>query len=263
VGARTPFAQFVGLNGASQLSLLRGRGQAALADLERGTRIEGLPSTQRSASRNRMVEVLLRQGKGAAAAAQAELAVAEARNRVTEFESLQLLAIAQAAAGKPADAEKTVAVLETRARVLPGSVREIRRVHWARGEIAMLRSDAGTAVKELTAAVAMLPPRGAPAPPARAHADLMLAAAAANIKAGRDAEAAALLERLQSGQERTFRLEPYVRSFYLLGQIYERRGDTVRARVQYERFLGFWRDGDLERGWVDAADKKLKAMAPR
>ncbi|HET7697622.1 MAG TPA: protein kinase [Vicinamibacterales bacterium] len=262
-GARTPFAQFAGLTNTAQLSLLRGRGQAALADLERATRIVGLPSTQRSISRNRMVELLLRQGKAASAAAQAELAAADARNRNTEFESLQLLAIARAAAGRPADAEQTVALLETRARVLPDSVREIRRVHWARGEMAMLRGDAAAAVEELGKAVAMLPPRGAPAPPPSSHPDLLLAAAAANIKAARDAEAAALLERLQSGQERLFRLDTFVRSLFLLGQIYERRGDTARARVQYERFLGFWRGGDLEPGWVAAADAKLKAMAPR
>ena len=73
----------------------------------------------------------------------------------------------------------------------------------------------------------------------------MLSAAVANIKAGRDAEAAALLERLQSGQERIFRMDSYVRSFFLRAQIHERRGDAAAARAQYTRFLGFWRGGDF------------------
>ena len=52
----------------------------------------------------------------------------------------------------------------------------------------------------------MLPARGAPMPLRRA-ARTVAAAALANIKAGRDADAAALLERLQSGQERIFRMD--------------------------------------------------------
>jgi hypothetical protein len=66
-----------------------------------------------------------------------------------------------------------------------------------------------------------------------------------------------LLERLQSGWERAFALEPWARSFYLLGGIYERRGDTLRAREQYKRFLDLWRDGDMERGWVEEVRRKL------
>jgi hypothetical protein len=84
-----------------------------------------------------------------------------------------------------------------------------------------------------------------------------LAAALANIKAGRDAEAVPLLERLQSGHERVFGMDAYARSFYLLAQIHERRGDAARAREQYARFLDLWRDGDLERGWVAEAEKKI------
>ena len=77
-------------------------------------------------------------------------------------------------------------------------------------------------------------------------------------RAGRDDDAARLLERLQAGYERVFAMEAWARSFYLLGQIYERRGDTARAREQYARFLDLWRDGDLERGWIAEAEKKLK-----
>ena len=56
---------------------------------------------------------------------------------------------------------------------------------------------------------------------------------------------------------RIFAMDAYGRSFFLLGQVYERRGDAARARAQYARFLDLWRDGDLERGWVAEAEKKL------
>jgi tetratricopeptide (TPR) repeat protein len=255
----TPFQQFARSNGAAQLALVRGRSAAALAEMDRVTRIERLSSTQRALARNRLAYLLTREGKPALALAQAELAAAEGRNRDSEFESLQLLAIAQAAAGRVADAEKTVALLESRARVLP-SDRELRRVHWARGEIALIRGDAASAVADLTRAVSMLPVRGTPVGPPSSRPELLLAAARANIKAGRDAEAAALLERVQAGQERIFRLDSWVRSFYLLGQTYERLGDRSRATAQYRRFLEFWRDGDMERGWVADAEQKTRGQ---
>jgi tetratricopeptide (TPR) repeat protein len=199
---------------------------------------------------------LLQQGKPALALVQAERAVADAPN--SDFEARQWVAIAQASLGRSADAEKTVAHMESRAQNLP-TERERRRVHWTRGEVALARGDAPGAVSELTKAVAMLPARGAPMPPPSQHSDLLLSAAVANIKAGRDADATALLERLQSGQERIFRMESYVRSFFLLAQIHERRGDTAAARAQFERFLSFWRGGDLEPGWVAEAEKKVAA----
>ncbi len=224
---------------------------------ERAAQVEGLPPLQRSAARNRLAITYMRVGKPALAVKQAEMALVDARDRDSEFETLQLLALAQAAAGRKADAEKTLALLTTRAKILP-SDRETRRIHWARGEIALLAGDTDTAIAELNAAQKMLPVHGPLLGPPSSHGELWLAAALANIKGGRDADAARLLERLQSGHERLFSMDPYVRSFYLLGQIYERLGDTARARDQYRRFVQFWRDGDLERGWVAEAQKKLE-----
>lgn len=56
-------------------------------------------------------------------------------------------------------------------------------------------------------------------------------------------------------------MEAWARSFYLLGGIYQRRGDQTRAREQYARFVDLWGDGDMERGWVEDARKKLTAIA--
>jgi len=227
-----------------------------VALLDRAVRLDGLAPQPRAAARNRQVLTLLRQGKPALALAQAELALVDARGRQAEFETLRLLAIAQAATGKKADSEKTLAELETRGKVLP-SDRENRRVQWARGQVALIRGDTNAALTGLMAAVKMLPPQGPPSGPPSSHAGLLFDAASACIKAGRDADAAPLLERLQSGYERGFDMDPYARSFYLLGQLYERRGEAVRAREQYARFLDLWRDGDLERAWIADAQKKL------
>jgi len=255
-----PFQRFLSLNGAGHIAAARGRGQAMLDLWDRSARVDGVAPQQRANARNRQAMMLLRQGKPALALTQAELALVDARNRDQEFETLQLLAVAQAAVGRKGDSEKTLALLESRAKIQP-SDRETRRVYWARGEIALTLGDTNTALAELTKAHKMLPVHGPTVGPPSSHGDLWYAAASACIKAGGDADAAALLERLQSGHERIFAMDAYARSFFLLAQIHERRGDTVRAREQYARFVDLWRDGDLERGWVAEAQKKL-AKAP-
>ena len=261
VKSTNPFQQYVGLMISGNLACARGQGAAALALWDRAARVADLGASQRAAAHNRQAQLLLRHAKPALALAQAELALPDARNRDLEFETLQWLAIAQAAVGRKADSEKTVALLASRVKILPSN-REVRRVHWTRGAIALGAGDAGTAAAELTKAQQMLPAHGQPLGgppqgPQPSHADLWLDAAVANLKAGRDADAAPLLERLQSSYERAVALEAWARSFYLLGQLYERRGDTARAHAQYARFVDLWGDGDLERGWVADARKKI------
>ncbi|HYN06718.1 MAG TPA: protein kinase [Vicinamibacterales bacterium] len=253
--APDPFQQFIALAGGAQISAARGRGQEALARWDAAARLTGLPPLMRAGARNRQASFLLRLGKPAAALAQLQLALPDSRNRDQEFQTLQLLAVAQAALGQTADSEKSLALLESRAAILP-SDREKRRVHWARGQIALDRGDTGTAVSELGTAQRMLPVHGPVLGPPSSLAELLFAAASANVKAGKDAEAANLLERLQAGHDRVYGLDSYGRSFFVLAQIYERRGDAARAREQYSRFLDLWRDGDLERGWVAEAQRK-------
>jgi tetratricopeptide (TPR) repeat protein/predicted Ser/Thr protein kinase len=255
----SPFLQLLSHVGIALIGDARGRGRAAAEALDAASRVSGLPHELRAVVRNRVVRQLLYVNKHQEAATQAERALVgtEARELESEtFETLQLLAVAQAAAGRDADSSKALASLEERAARLPGE-REVRRIHWARGEIALNRGDIDTAVAELNKACAMLSVHGPPVGPPSSHGDLWYLAALANIKAGRDDEAAQLLEKLQSGHERAYSTGPWARSFYLLGGIYERRGDTGRAREQYTRFLDLWGGGDMERGWVEEVRKKL------
>jgi eukaryotic-like serine/threonine-protein kinase len=254
--ARAPFERFQSLLGESLIAAVHGKGQAARDLLDRAARVPGLSAQQRAASRNRLAMMLLRQGQPALALAQAELALVDARNRENEFLTLQLLSIAQSAIGRTAESTRTLAQLEARAKVLP-SEREVRRVHWTRGEIAALHGDTVTASAELGKATAMLPALGPPLGPPSSHPDLLYATALAAIRTGRDAEAAQCLERIQSSHDHIYAPDPWARSFFLLGRMYERRGDAARAREQYTHFLNLWRDGDLERGWVTEAQQKV------
>ncbi|MEO5897149.1 MAG: protein kinase [Vicinamibacterales bacterium] len=251
-----PFQRFQGFIGDAYVASALGKGQATVEAFARAAAVPGLARQPRASARNRIATALLIQGNLKAALAQAELAIVDARTRDNEFLTLQLMAIAQAGTGRQADAAKTLALLESGAKALPGE-REVRRVHWTRGEMALLQGDTVSAVAELNKAVAMLPPHGQPTGPPISHGTLWYAAALAHLKGGRDSEAAPLLERLQSGDERVQAMDAWARSFYLLGQIYERRGDAARARDQYAHFLTLWRDGDLERGWIAEAQKKV------
>ena len=255
------FEQFLGrLTSASQRSA-RGRSRDALSALDRAAALPNIAPFNRAGIRNRQGWLLLRQGDAAAALAHLQRAAVDARGRDQEYETLQYLAIAQAALGRSAEAATTLAELESRVTAMPGR-REVRRIHWARAEIARARGDSATAAEELSRAASLLPPHGQVLGPPPSHATLWYAAATAHVAAGQDAAAAPLLARIQTDHERFFDMDAYARSFYLLGQIHERRGDAARAREQYARFLDLCRDGDLERGWVADAQKKL-ARLPR
>jgi tetratricopeptide (TPR) repeat protein/TolB-like protein/predicted Ser/Thr protein kinase len=260
--AGSAFERFLGAIASNAVSLARGRGREALLHGQRAAAMPGIAPFNRAAARNRTARQLLREGRAPEALIELRQAAADGRGRDQEFETLQLTAVAHAALGQTAESAAALSSLEQRASILP-SGRETRRLHWARGEIALLAGDAATAVRELMTAAGMLSHHGPLLGPPSSHVPIWYAAAAANVKAGRDADAIPLLERIQSGHERAFDLDAYARSFYLLAQIHERRGDAARAREQYARFLDLWQDGDLERGWVADAQKKLAALSGR
>jgi len=63
---------------------------------------------------------------------------------------------------------------------------------------------------------------------------------------------------VNSGYRRLFMPIEYVRSFYYLGQIAEKKGEPAKAREQYAKFLGYWKDGDIDRDKVDEAIRKTR-----
>ena len=62
---------------------------------------------------------------------------------------------------------------------------------------------------------------------------------------------------LSSG--RLFFGDIYVKSFYMLGKIYEQQNDTAKAMEHYERFLDLWKDADT--GIVEVEDAKERVAA--
>jgi tetratricopeptide (TPR) repeat protein/tRNA A-37 threonylcarbamoyl transferase component Bud32 len=52
----------------------------------------------------------------------------------------------------------------------------------------------------------------------------------------------------------------YVRSFYMLGQIFEQKGDKDKAREIYRKFLDLWKDADPGLPEVEDATKRLAGL---
>jgi tetratricopeptide (TPR) repeat protein len=52
----------------------------------------------------------------------------------------------------------------------------------------------------------------------------------------------------------------YAKSFYMLGRIFEQKGDAAKARSNYERFLGLWKDADPGQAEVNDARKRLAEL---
>jgi tetratricopeptide (TPR) repeat protein len=54
----------------------------------------------------------------------------------------------------------------------------------------------------------------------------------------------------------------YAQSYYMLGRIFEQKGDKLKARENYRKFLDLWKDADPGRPEVEDARKRLAALGP-
>ena len=52
----------------------------------------------------------------------------------------------------------------------------------------------------------------------------------------------------------------YVKSFYMLGKVYQDLGDEAKARDYYEKFLELWKDADPGIAEVEDAKKRLAGL---
>ena len=106
-----------------------------------------------------------------------------------------------------------------------------------------------------------LTPRGAIVPPPP-HVEVWFALGEAYMGAGRTKDAEAWFQKIaDAGMERSLRPIPFVRSFYYLGKIREGRGDMTGAREAYRRFVGYWKDGTMDRDRVAEAERKIRGQS--
>ncbi len=233
--------------------LYQGRSAAALARLDVAAAVAEEPDAFSALALCWKAELLLQRGEPESARAAAEHAQRLGREEWPELYGLFLAAVAESRLG--GSGGESLRRLEERWRGHPNRVEERQLAH-LEGLLALARGETDAAALALDRAQSLLPPRGVefhwhvyPQ-----HVPIWYALGRAELAAGRDDEARQWLERVvASGSEHLEQPVPYVRSFFLLGQIQQRQGDEAAARRSFERFATFWRDGDLDREQVAEA----------
>jgi TolB-like protein/tetratricopeptide (TPR) repeat protein/predicted Ser/Thr protein kinase len=239
-------------------SLLAGRATEARRFTERAGAAYERPVPRVATSLLLQTNVEQAIGRLPAALAVAERALAQAQGRADEGSAVLAVAPLRALAGRAADGEALLTAFAATAS--PPTARNVSRtVAQGRGALALVARDFPTAVRELTAAQSMLPPRPANPTGAGQHVPIWFALGEAHLGAGNAAEARGWFERIVNGPyERAVRPIEYVRSLYHLATIAEAAGDGARAVDYYRRFVGYWGDGEIDRDRVDTARRKLR-----
>ncbi len=244
--------------------LFSGRSRPAAARLAESARAYSQPEGFTALSHCWTARLLLLTGRPDEALAAAQQAQQEAPGDWPELEGMFLAALARQALGQPEAADRLAEGLRGRAAKMPNTV-EKRQLHHLEGRLALARGDTGRALRELTAAEALLSPRGfwfhrhvLPD-----HLPLWYTLGEAERAAGRPEKAAEWFRKVtSSGTEHLEYPVLFGRSFYQLGEVYEALGLPHRAAEAYGRFHGYWRDGDLDREQVEVAAAKSARVQP-
>jgi len=174
--------------------------------------------------------------------------------------ALFLRGLAYLAQRRLKDAEETAALLKSLCEKGPGLDR-MRSYHLLKGRIEMSRNNFVLAIEYISQAVELLPPQGPPAWEHNDHAlyyDALAEAYYARGDPGRAYEELNKLRALSTGRIGFGDL--YARTFYKQAKISEEKLFPETASKLYEKFLGFWGEGDLGSSEVSDARMRLRAI---
>jgi TolB-like protein/predicted Zn-dependent protease len=243
-----------------RLAAFQGRSAEALTWAERAGSALRAPGPQTAGARQFAAGLLAARGQMPLALAQAQTALTEAKGSLAERAALSLAARFYAASKQMKEADEALAALAALADPL-APARDARVLAVARGQVALARGDFAAAIVELTKAHSALNPRTGNVLIPSQHVALWFALGEAYMGAGQPAQAEAWFRRVaESGAEHAFQPIEFVRSFYYLGKIHEQAGDMTKARDAYRRFVGYWKDGDLDRERIAEAERKLRGQ---
>jgi tetratricopeptide (TPR) repeat protein len=251
-----PFFRFIGRYLRSICLLHQGRSVEALSSAEEASRVSA--GTFSARAHIVAANLLLERGEPEKALRQAEEARSKGRGNYGEWAGLFYAALAEERRGRTSEADRFAEELRKYAEALP-TEKENRRYHHLRGELLLSRGDAPGALVELEKAAATLPAEGSGGPTnVPQHVPVWFSLASAYLAVGDEAHAEECFEKIRSARiERMMWAIPYVRSFYHLAKIHEKRGDTAGAKEHYRQFFELWKDGDLDRDKVEEARRAL------
>ena len=239
------------------LDLFHGHTAKALLSAERVATAYQTRGQRTALGHQIVATILLAQGRNALAAAAATRAMVDAKGTVNELSHAVTHAWALSAAGRSKDADAVISTMVPMIDPL-AQQRDRRAVALAKGLAALGRGDSAAAVEPLQEAQAALPVRSPIPFPRSHHVPTWSALGRALFETGRLGEALPWFQKVAaSGQEHLREPIDFVRSFYFLGRIYEQQGDTVNSRDAFRRFVGYWKDGDIDRDRIAEALRKI------
>jgi tetratricopeptide (TPR) repeat protein len=163
--------------------------------------------------------------------------------------------------GKAEEAEKSLAEVRAFLATVPKPLAEPERLH-LEGEIALARGDHAAARAALERAARLTPLSDMDMH--SGSVEIRYALARTALESGQaDRAREALRGVIEAGPARVMTPVPYVRSLALLASLEEKVGKTTDARKLYERYLGYWKDGQIDRAEVARAGQRLAALRSR
>ena len=239
----------------SRLALLRGDAAAALTHLELATGAYEMADAQAAVSENWAARLLLQLDRPAEALERAERAIEVGAEEFGELEGRLWRAVSLARLGRAEESARERAALEATWKGEPNRV-ERRLLLRLDGLLAMERGAHEEAVRELRAAADLLPARGVEfhdhvLPD---HLPIWFALGSALERAGQPEAAHEWFARVAgAGTERLPYPVVYLRGVYESARLEAEADRPEAAREAYRRFLDAWRDGELDRDRVAAA----------
>jgi len=255
--SRDPQWKWVSARCRAVIRHYQGRSREALLFHEQATRAYSQSGRRTALAWSWAAQVLFEKGEAVPAIEQAQKAQDEDKGGAGERQGLFYASLAQARLGRWREADQTAQKVRLKVEPLPG---EKMKGHYYQlaGELSLARGDTARAVEELKRAESTLPVRGVFLGNLPQHVPIWFSLASAYLAAGDEVQAADYFRRVaENKSEHTFWPIQYVRSFYFLGKIHEKRGEMDKAREYYRRFVGFWKDGDMDRERVEEAKRKI------
>jgi tetratricopeptide (TPR) repeat protein len=163
--------------------------------------------------------------------------------------------------GRTAEAEKSLAEVRAFLATIPRPLAEPKRLH-LEGQIALARGDHAAARVALEKAAELAPVNGLEMDDTPVQIRYALARTALEAGQADDARKA-LTAVVEAGAARVMTPVPFVRSLALLASLEEKAGRMADARRLYERYLGYWKDGQIDCAEVARAGQRLAALQPR
>jgi tetratricopeptide (TPR) repeat protein/predicted Ser/Thr protein kinase len=136
----------------------------------------------------------------------------------------------------------------------------IRYYYYLMGRIALNNSNFSTAIDYFEKGISLLPAQYS-FMMINEHAFFIDPLARAYYEAGEMDKARETYERIKhSTLGRLYWGDIYAESFFMLGKIWEQKGDTTKAVEHYEKFLDLWKDADPGIAEVDDARERLAGL---